>query len=106
MEAELPADVSATPPRSVIENEFAGDADAEAILRIKEGRCGVLLLCHSIRREWCERLLQTFHDCCPGGRVVVFSKHPAAAPATNVDAIVYNLDGPEALLNAIERKAA
>jgi DNA-binding NtrC family response regulator len=85
---------------------FSTSRPAEAIVRIKEGRCGVLLLCHSIPREWCERLVQTFHECCPEGRVISFSKHPTAAPATNVDAIVYNLDGPEALLNAIERKAA
>jgi hypothetical protein len=85
---------------------FSTKKPSEAILKIQKGRCGVLLLCHSIGSDWCERLVQTFHECCPGGRVIAMSKQPVPTLARNVDAIVYSLDGPEALLEAVNKLAA
>jgi DNA-binding NtrC family response regulator len=78
----------------------------EAAKRIDEGRCGVLLLCYSIGPEWQHKLVERFRASCPKGRVVAITNHPITQPWSEVDRMVYGIDGPECLIDAVRGKAA
>ena len=76
------------------------DAD-EAILHIRSGNCGTLLLCYSVLEPARTAILAQFRESCPTGRVVSITNHPVPRVDIEGDAFVYGMEGPEALLNAI-----
>ena len=78
----------------------------EAEAAIKTGGCGVLLLCYSVPNEWRERLLRAFRKHSPTGRIIAITDLPVLEAPKDVDELVYGVDGPEILINAVRRKAA
>lgn len=85
---------------------FSTVEPVEAATRIRTGDCAVLLLCYSVSDECRESLIHEFRDHCPEGRVVAITSRPITQVPKNVDELVYGIEGPEALMNAIRGKAA
>ena len=73
----------------------------EAGCRIRNGNCGVLLLCYSVREEWRTELIREFSDQCPEGRIVAISNGKVGELPNEVDVLVYGIEGAEALINAV-----
>ena len=78
--------------------------EAEAIM--DTGACEVLLLCYSVEDDWRNRLISHFRERCPQGRIVAITNHPIAKTPKEVDELVYGVEGPEALMDAIQGRAA
>jgi hypothetical protein len=75
-----------------------------AVPELQKGGCGVLLLCYSVRDESRIQLLRSFREYCPDGRIVAITNFPVLEQDSNgADELVYGVDGPEALLDAIGR---
>lgn len=82
-------------------NVFTTFDPEQAVLKIQAGHCGVLLLCHSLEREFRSELAKTFGKCCPEGRIVAITNDNVSELPANTDALVYGLAGPEALIAAV-----
>jgi DNA-binding NtrC family response regulator len=85
---------------------FSTAVPQEADLLITRRHYDVLLICYSVSVNWRKRLIENFRVNCPQGRVVLITNRPVAQPAKDADALVYGLDGPEALMHAVTGKAA
>ena len=72
----------------------------DALQRIRDQDCGVLLLCYSLSEPARNRLTETFRKCCPHGRIVAITNKKMDKPEV-ADALVYGVEGPEALIEAI-----
>jgi DNA-binding NtrC family response regulator len=81
------------------------DAKAAAA-RIANGGCGVLLLCYSVFQQSRDHLIQEFREHCPEGRIVAITNRPVAERPKEADELVYGVDGPEILIDAVRGKAA
>jgi DNA-binding NtrC family response regulator len=66
---------------------------------LEHGSCGVLLMCYSLPRLTRKRLAETFRLRCPFGRVVMVMNKKGRAKFA--DFVVYSIDGPDALLEAV-----
>lgn len=55
--------------------------------------------------EWRQRLIKHFRENCPHGRIVGITNRPVCQIPTDVDELVYGIEGPEALMDAIQRAA-
>jgi|SRR5581483_2428904 len=73
-----------------------------ALNRIKEGHCGVLLMCYSLPDGWREQLVKTFRQHCPQGKVVAIS-NKAIEKVPLADEVIYGIEGPEALIDALRQ---
>ncbi|HZR64683.1 MAG TPA: hypothetical protein VFA85_06000 [Terriglobales bacterium] len=78
----------------------------EALLFVNNTDCGTLLLCYSLPPDGSRELIDEFRKRCPDGRVVVIGNTPFSETPSNVDGLIYGVEGPEALLRAVEGKAA
>ena len=78
----------------------------EAQAAIESGSCRVLLICYSLPSVWRQRLLRVFRKHSPTGRVIAITDLPVVEPPKDVDALIYGVDGPEVLIDAVRRKAA
>jgi DNA-binding NarL/FixJ family response regulator len=78
----------------------------EAAAAIESGSCRVLLICYSLPSEWRQRLLRVFRKHSPAGRVIAITDLPVVEPPKDVDEMIYGVDGPEVLIDAVRRKAA
>jgi DNA-binding NtrC family response regulator len=78
----------------------------EAQAAIENGSCRVLLMCYSLPSEWRQRLLTVFRKHSPTGRVIAITDMPVVEPPKDVDELIYGVDGPEVLIDAVRRKAA
>lgn len=78
----------------------------DAVSRIEDGKCGVLVLCYSMPEGWRKQLIERFRECCPNGRVVGITNDPVTEPSSDADQLVYGVEGPEILIDAIRGKAA
>ena len=85
---------------------FSTTIPQEADLLIERRHCDVLLICYSLSDDWRKRLIEKFRANCPQGRVVVITDHPVAQIPNEAAALVYGVDGPEALMDTVEGKAA
>jgi hypothetical protein len=85
---------------------FTTTIPLEAAKRIRAGDCGVLVICYSTPDYWREVLIRDFRGHCPRGGIVEITNHPVTQAPNDVDALVYGLDGPEILIDAIRGKAA
>ena len=75
-----------------------------AVPELRKGGCGVLLLCYSVDDESRIQLLRSFREYCPNGRIVAITNFPVLEQdSKDADELVYGVDGPEALLDAIGR---
>jgi CheY-like chemotaxis protein len=77
--------------------------EADALREIQKGDCGVLLVCYSLDVELRRRVAEQFRRKCPGGRVVSISNSQPDEPFFG-DVIIYGLDGPEVLIEAVRGK--
>lgn len=73
----------------------------EALLRIENGTCGVLLLCYSLDDDILRRLATQFRKSCPDGRIVALTNRPVVIPPIQADAFAYAVEGSEALIAAV-----
>ena len=85
---------------------FTTQNPEEAGFRIRNCECGVLLLCYSVEDHWRRILINDFREHCPQGRIVAVTNHPVAETPKEVDELVYGVEGPEALMQAVRPKAA
>ncbi len=75
----------------------------EALAVVRSAHCGVLLLCYSVPEEWRGELIREFRKVCPQGRVVGITNYPVTQPSGETDELVYGIEGPEALMDALSR---
>ena len=75
----------------------------EADSRIKKGDCAVLLLCYSIAQDWRNQMAENFRKHRPDSRIVGITNEPESDNPTDTDALVFGIEGAEALLAAIEQ---
>jgi DNA-binding NtrC family response regulator len=73
----------------------------DALSRVREGSCAVLLLCYSVPAEWRKQLIHEFRENCPRGRIVAITDRIIAEIPKQVDELIFGLEGAEALINAI-----
>jgi DNA-binding response OmpR family regulator len=78
----------------------------DALSRIRERSCAVLLLCYSVPAEWRKQLIQEFRQDCPHGRIVAITDRIVAEIPKQVDELIFGLEGAEALINAIRGGAS
>ena len=76
------------------------DDEKKALALVRGGPCGVLLLCYSLPYETRERLSEAFRECCPSNRIVAIANQKVEKPEF-ADALVYGVEGPEALIEAL-----
>jgi CheY-like chemotaxis protein len=75
--------------------------EQEAIETIRAGDCGVLLLCYSLPVNMREHLHDVFRSHCPDNKIVAIANQQLDTPYFG-DVLVYGIDGPEALIQAIQ----
>ncbi|HJT70150.1 MAG TPA: hypothetical protein VJ731_08125 [Terriglobales bacterium] len=78
----------------------------QAIDEIRAGHCGVLLLCYSVPDESRQELIREFRKRCSSGRIVAITNRPVTETPKQVDELVYGIEGPEILIQAVNGKAA
>jgi len=79
---------------------------AEALAAMERNNFDVLLLCYSVRNEWRADLVHKFREHYRAGRVVEITDRPITQLPTDVDQVVYGIEGPDALMDAIRGRAA
>ena len=78
----------------------------EAIQEIRTESCGVLVLCYSVPEESRQEVTREFRERCPSGRIVAITNRPVTETPKQVDELVYGIEGPEILIQAVNGKAA
>ena len=81
---------------------FTTTSPEEAQAKMGKGDCGVLLLCYSVSDEWRKPLIQQFREHCPEGRIIAITNRPVTETPKEVDELVYGIEGPEILLDAVQ----
>lgn len=76
----------------------------DARARIERGECGVLVVCYSLERRLRQSLAEALRKFCPGSRMVVITNERLEEPEF-ADSFVYGVEGPEALIEAINSAA-
>ena len=76
-------------------------SESTAIAEMRNGHCGVLLLCHSLSDEVRERLSEHFRQYSPEGRIIGITNTPWPQARDQVDFYLYGLEGPDTLIQAI-----
>ena len=74
--------------------------EAEALVSIRRGECGVLLVCYSLSRAVRRRLAEAFRSHCPDGKILAITNTQLKKPDF-ADSFVYGLEGPEVLIQSI-----
>ena len=72
----------------------------DAIAGLRQGDCGVLLVCYSLPSHIREPLVKTFRESCPDSRIVAVAGENMEKPEF-ADSYVYGIEGPEVLIEAI-----
>jgi DNA-binding NarL/FixJ family response regulator len=76
----------------------------EGLAHIERGHCDVLLMCYSLPLLARKRLAENFRSNCRDGRIVTIINEKSEPEFA--DAVVYGMDGPEALIEAIRTAQA
>ena len=79
---------------------FTTSKPEQAMLKIENGDCGVLLLCYSLDEEKRISVVSRFREKCENGRVVAITNQPMKYPG-EADVFVYGVEGAEALIAAV-----
>jgi DNA-binding NtrC family response regulator len=89
-------------------NVFTTSDNQQVLQKIKNGECGVLLMCHSTPKATREYLAQIFRESCPDGKVIAITNENIKEVPAFADDLVYGIEGPEALIDAVRnvKKAA
>jgi hypothetical protein len=72
---------------------------AQAI--VKHQRCGVLLLCYSVPKNWRRTLIRSFRESCPDGHIVGISANGVEYQSEGFDEVISSSDKADALLAAV-----
>ena len=78
----------------------------EARSFMDNSRCGTLLVCYSLPGDLRREIILAFREHCPDGRVIAIGNMPFAEIPSDADEFIYGVEGPEALLRAVEDEAA
>jgi len=78
--------------------------DTDALASIKQGECGVLLMCYSLVRAIRQELAKAVREFCPCSRIILITNEPLEKPEF-ADSFVYGMEGPEALIEAASNAA-
>src|SRR5436190_11795210 len=70
---------------------FTTNDEQHALMRIRKGDCGVLLLCHSLEEPRRQLLSDEYRKACPTGRVVVITNTKLSSPPPEADTFVYGV---------------
>ncbi len=85
---------------------FSVHTESAARYEISFGRCGVLLLCHLLKRESRNDLASYFHKWCPSPCVVsILASHNDEYPPQTAISVVHSND-PGALVQALQNRMA
>jgi hypothetical protein len=76
----------------------------EGLAHIERGHCDVLLMCYSLPFPARKRLAENFRSNCRDGRIVTIINEQGKPEFA--DAVVYGIDGPEALIEVIRTAKA
>jgi hypothetical protein len=71
---------------------------------IRHERCGVLLIHYSLPKDWQKTLIDTFRTSCSGGQVIGIVDRTRTSQRGDLDGIVLEEDGTDALLTALSPK--
>jgi DNA-binding NtrC family response regulator len=92
--------------KSVGYTVFTTSKPQEAAAQMRKECSTVLLICYSVAREDRQQLINYFREHCPSGRIIGITNRPVMQVSKEVDELVYGIEGPEVLLDAIRGKAA
>ncbi len=72
----------------------------EALERVRRGECAILVLCYSLSAPVMRDLSEALKEFCPRSRTLFITNERIEKPQF-ADALVYGVEGPEALIDAI-----
>jgi DNA-binding response OmpR family regulator len=84
---------------------FTTENENEALARISQGECGVLLVCYSTPLPMKRRLAVAYRKRCPEGTIIAVANEQVQTLEI-ADSLVYGIEGPEVLIEAISAKPA
>jgi hypothetical protein len=84
---------------------FTTDNENEALARISQADCGVLLVCYSTPLPMKRRLAVAYRKRCPEGKIIAVANKQVETLEV-ADSLVYGIEGPEVLIEAISAKPA
>jgi hypothetical protein len=84
---------------------FTTDNESQALARVSRGDCGVLLVCYSTPLPVKRHLAVAYRKECPEGRIIAVANQPVEKLEV-ADTLVYGIEGPEVLIDAIRGKLA
>lgn len=73
---------------------------SDALARVKRGECAILVMCYSLPTAIMQDLAGALKEFCPRSRTLFITNQRMEKPAF-ADALVYGVEGPEALIDAI-----
>jgi CheY-like chemotaxis protein len=79
---------------------FTTENESEALARVSRGDCGVLLVCYSTPLPIKRHLAVAYRKQCPEGRIIAVANQ-AVETLEVADSLVYGIEGPEGLIDAI-----
>jgi hypothetical protein len=82
-------------------NVLTSEGETQALKLIEQEVAGILLLGHTLSADERKHLADAFRTHSPTGRILCIENKQAAGTPDFADSIVYGLEGPEALINAI-----
>ena len=74
--------------------------ETDALVSIRSGECGVLLVCYSLSVDARRRLAKAFRSHCPYGKIVAITNSQLDKPDF-ADTFVYGVEGPEVLIQSL-----
>lgn len=77
------------------------DDASRALSEFQSGSCDVVVLCHSLTDTVLEQLGREFRESCPEGRIVIITNEELRFSIAENTKVVYGIDGPETLVEAI-----
>jgi len=78
---------------------------SDALARVKRGECAILVLCYSLSSGVMQDLSGALKEYCPRSRTLFITNVRADKPEF-ADALVYGVEGPEALIESINALVA
>ena len=87
-------------------NVVSTSSESKAIAEMQQGKCAVLLLCHSLADTVRHNVSKEFRHNCPDGRILGITNVRWPQALDEVDSYVYGVEGPEILIQAIRDSGA
>jgi DNA-binding NarL/FixJ family response regulator len=81
-------------------------SESKAVAEMQQGKCAVLLLCHSLPDAVRSTVSKQFRQHCPHAPILGITNVRWPQALDEVDSYVYGLEGPEVLIAAVRSAAA